>query len=78
VTGMGRDLIGRPPASTTAWPAVRHPSLDPDLGSVLRPTGASSAPLIPEHPSQGTVTALLADDPSPERVDRLPNVVVPL
>ena len=77
MTGMGRDLIG-PRASTTAWSAVRHPSLDPDLGSVLRPTGASSAPLIPEHPSQGTATAALADDPSAERVDRPPIAVVPL
>ena len=35
-------------------------------------------PLIPEQPPQGAAKALLADDPFAERVDRLPNVVVPL
>jgi hypothetical protein len=35
-------------------------------------------PLIPEQPSQGAAKALLADDPSAEWLDRLPNVVVPL
>ena len=80
MTGTGRDLIEPPPAIATACSAIHHPFLTPvstPRGIHVR-TSRKDAKLIPEHPSQGATKALPADDPFAERVDRLPNVVVPL